>query len=83
MNAFVAFRVWLQLVEVLSEDNAMQLYVLSRWVKAVVTGSSKVLLLSPATSYFVPMFIWMLVTFRRDDLSVLLSTSKTNRPATP
>lgn len=82
VSLFVAFRVWLYLVEILSEDNPMQLYELSSWMKAIVTGSSKVLLQAPATSYIVPLFIWALIMFRRDDISLLLSTPSKKHSST-
>lgn len=83
VSLFVAFRVWLHLVAILSEDNPMQLYALGMWMKAIVTGSSKILLQSPATSYIVPLFIWALIMFRRDDVMLLLSTSSKNHSSTP
>ena len=83
VSLFVAFRVWLYLVAILSEDNPMQLYELSNWMKSIVTGSSKVLLQAPATSYIVPLFIWALIMFRRDDVSLLLSNSSKKHSSTP
>jgi len=68
VNAFVAFRVWLQLINAYSDANALALYSLSPFWKNVLRATVLVVFRAPAAHYVVPMFIWMVVTFRRGDL---------------
>ena len=76
VNAFVAFRVWLQLVNAYSDPNALNLYPLSPFWKGMLRAAVLVLFRAPAAHYVVPMFIWMLVTFRRGDLQGMFAGRK-------
>jgi len=76
VNAFVAFRVWLQLVNAYSDPNALALYSLGPFWKGMLRAAVLVLFRAPAAHYVVPMFIWMLVTFRRGDLQRMFARQK-------
>lgn len=72
VQLFIAFRVWLFLVDLLSNENIMAMYSLSPWVKSVLRGVALVLFRSPAMHYIGPLFIWLAVTFRRGDFEMIL-----------
>lgn len=76
VSGFVAFRVWLQLINNLSHPGPIQLYEFSGWFKAIIAGSARIFIMSPATSYFVPVFIWALVAIRFDDITHLFPATK-------
>ncbi len=76
VNAFVAFRVWLQLVNAYSDPNALAIFSLSPFWKGMLRAAVLVLFRAPAAHYVVPMFIWMLVTFRRGDLQGMFARQK-------
>lgn len=80
VNAFIAFRVWIQLMATLSNPKALSLYELPTWVYAILSGTARVLLQSPATSYIVPVFIWGLVAIRFDDISKIFPAMKKRLP---
>ena len=72
VNAFIAFRMWLALLDAYSEPNALALYSLSPFWKTILKAGMLVVFRAPAAHYLGPMFIWMMVTFRRGDLQHLL-----------
>ncbi len=71
VSAFVAFRVWLQVVDAFSDIEAMSVYLLSPFWKGVLVTMIKVLAHAPAASYLVPACVWMLVAFRRSDWAAM------------
>ena len=75
VDVFIAFRLWLSIFNAYSDDNLLALYSLSPFWKSALRGTVLVLFRAPAGHYVVPMFIWMLVTFRRGDLSGVLALS--------
>jgi len=77
VNIFIAFRTWLQIVDVFSNDNALALYSLAPWMKSVLGAAVLVIFRAPAAHYLVSMLIWMAVTFRRGDLAALLGSPTT------
>ena len=83
INAFIAFRIWLQLMDAFSDENVLAIYRIVPFWKSVLHALALVLFRAPAAHYVVPMFIWMIVTFRRGDLRGLIAQSKTtgNRQA--
>ncbi len=80
VNVFVAFRVWLLLVNAFSNENPLAVYSFSPFFKSLFEPLVAVMFLSPATHYTAPAFIWLLVTFRRGDIEALLG-SKRSGPA--
>lgn len=82
VNVFVAFRMWLLLVNAYSNDNPMALYSLGSLVKGLLEPAIKVLFFSPAIHYTVPAFIWLIVTFRQGDLkSIFTATPRNVQPS--
>ena len=73
VSAFVAFRVWLRIVDAFSNDDVIAIYALGPAWKGAVQALMKILVLSPAPGYIIPAVIWMLVTIRRDDWTEFLS----------
>ncbi len=82
VNAFVAFRLGLKLSDVFSHrGHPLAIFSLGRYAK---TGLHMLVLLfyhAPEMHYIVPAFIWLLVTFRRDDLRGLLSRGADEKEA--
>ena len=83
VQVFIAFRVWLFLVDLLSNENIMAVYSLSPWVKSVLHGVALVLFRSPAMHYIGPLFIWLVVTFRRGDFETLMGRAPVDAPVKP
>ncbi len=81
IHLFVALRVGVQLVAVLSVGDAVSVFSFSPAVTEAVQKIALVLFRAPATSYTAPAFIWLVVTFRRDDWQRLMSKPKP--PAAP
>ncbi len=73
VNAFVSFRVGLVLLDDFSNNNPLALFTLSHTLKAGLRLLVLLFYRAPEMHYIVPAFIWLLVTFRRDDLKTLLA----------
>jgi hypothetical protein len=67
INAFVVWRIWIGLVDVFSE-NQLALIQLAPFWKETVRLAVQIFVGSIESSFIVPVFIWILVTFRRGDL---------------
>lgn len=83
VQGFIAFRVWLFLADLLSNENDMAIYSLVPWMKSILSGVSLVLFRSPAMHYIGPLFIWLGVTFRRGDFETLMGRAPVDRPVKP
>jgi hypothetical protein len=68
VNAFVALRLEISLLYTWSGDNAWRLYDPSPFWRAVLGHAFHVTARSLTFAYVMPVFIWILVTFRRGDL---------------
>lgn len=77
VTIFVIFRVWLRILDAFSDGNVLSIYDLGAFWKSVLQGMVTILVRAPVPSYIVPAFIWLLVTFRRDDLQNLLDPAPT------
>ena len=64
---FVAVRVWLRLAVTMSNNDAIQAYVFSGWLRGFLGALDAVFMKSPAVGYMVPALIWIVVTLRRED----------------
>ncbi len=74
VNAFVAFRVGLKLVDVFSHPgHPLAIFTLSQHVKIGVRMMVLLFYRAPEMHYIVPAFVWLLATFRRDDLKSVLT----------
>jgi hypothetical protein len=71
ISVFVAFKMYLQLVNAFSDNNVLAIYQLSGFTKTMVTVLIKIFSMSPVTAYIAPVLIWVLVTLRRDDFAGL------------
>lgn len=71
ISGFVAFKMYLQLVDAFSDNNVLAMYSLSGFTKTMVIVLIKVFSKSPVTAYIAPVLIWILVAFRRGDLTAL------------
>jgi hypothetical protein len=70
INAFVALRVWLGLLDAFSEER-MGLIRLSPFWKEGLRLAVQISLISPEATFVVPVFIWIAVTLRSADLERL------------
>ena len=75
VQAFIAFRVGLFLLDVFSNGNSFAIYSFSPLVKGLLTPAATILFRSPAIHYAGPMFIWLLVVFRRNDVMTVFAGS--------
>lgn len=67
VNLFVAFRVWLKLLDTYSDPNPLALYTFAAHWKSVLKAFVAVIIKAPETHYMAPAFIWVLVAFRRGE----------------
>jgi len=82
ISVFVAFKMYLQLVNAFSDDNVLAIYTFGAFTKTVVVALIKVFSMSPVTAYIAPVVIWVLVAFRRGDLAGLAVFRRTSGEAT-
>ena len=74
MGVFTGLELTLRLVDAFSDKNVLAVFSLGPVAKATVIILLKVIALSPVTAYIAPVFVWILVTFRRTDWTTLLPT---------
>jgi len=65
IHAYITCRLALLLLNGFSEDNALALYDLSPAVKGTIRYIAKGVM--PSGNYVVPIFVWIIVLFRRED----------------
>lgn len=78
---FGGFQFYLRFVNELSQPNPLNVYHLTTFMKGAVGILIKTLLLTPVTSYIVPVVIWAVVIFRRDQLAGLTALCRGERPS--
>ena len=68
---FVGLRLWLRVTDAFCDPSMLGLYDVAAFWRSLLHGAMLVVSLSPAMTYFAPLIIWGLVTFRREDLGSL------------
>ncbi len=81
INAFVALRVWLRVMDAFCDPRMIGLYDISNFWRSLLHGVMLVISRAPEAAYFVPLTVWGLVTFRRDDWSAIKEGRKIGSPA--
>ncbi len=71
VNFYVALRIALVLLRDLSQDDALCLFPLGPFGRQVLAWAVRALVMSPGSYFAFPVFIWILVTFRRSDWRAL------------
>ena len=71
VGVFVAFRIWLQVFDALSNGDALSVYVLGPFGKGVLAAMLKVVVHASTMSYLAPACIWVLVALRRGDWAAI------------
>lgn len=77
MSGFAGLELALRLLDGFSDKNVLAVFSLGPAAKGMLVILLKVLAMSPVTAYIAPVFVWILVTFRRGDWAKLLATSAT------
>lgn len=72
VTLFVGLRLWLRVTDAFCDPNMLGLYDVSAFWRSFLHGAMLVVSLAPATTYFAPLIIWGLVTFRREDWALLM-----------
>ncbi len=67
MSGFAGLELVLRLLDAFSDKNVLMIFSLGPAAKGAVVILLKVLGMSPVTAYIAPIFVWVLVTFRRGD----------------
>lgn len=67
VGTFVGLRVWLRVTDAYCDPKMLGLYRIPQFWRSLLHGAMLVISLAPAASYFVPLMVWGLVSFRRDD----------------
>ena len=76
ISGFVALKLSLQMLNVYSNKDVLAIYDFGPFWKAAFTIVLKVLAMSPVTAYIAPVFIWIVLVFRRDDLKPLAGLTR-------
>lgn len=76
VGLFVAFRIWLQVFDAMSNGDALSVYVLGPFWKGVLAAMVKVMVHASAMSYLAPACIWILVALRQGDWAVIAAEKK-------
>ena len=79
MSAFAGLELALRLIDAFSDKNVLAVFSLGPAAKTMVVILLKVLGMSPVTAYIAPIFVWVLVTFRRGDWAKLLASPTSPR----
>ncbi|MEK7730554.1 MAG: hypothetical protein AAB363_01730, partial [Planctomycetota bacterium] len=74
MTAFVGLQLTLELVDAFSNPGVLNQFELGLWTKRLLGVLLMVVVKSPVTAYIAPIFVWILVTFRRGDWAKLLES---------
>ncbi|MFH1108530.1 MAG: hypothetical protein V1790_04930 [Planctomycetota bacterium] len=72
ITAFVGLQLTLRLVDAFSNPDVFNQFELGLWTKRLLGILLKVVVMSPVTAFIAPVFVWILVTFRRTDWATLL-----------
>jgi hypothetical protein len=83
VQLFVVLRMGIPIVRDFSHPNAIQVYHpggLGRWLLGV---AERAFLRAPASWFVVPILIWILVAFRRDDRELLAAEPRDGAPNSP
>jgi len=72
VTLFVGLRLWLRVTDAYCDPQMLGLYHISPFWRSLLHGVMAVLSLAPATTYLVPLIIWGLVSFRREDWASLM-----------
>jgi len=75
INVFIGLRLWLRVMDAFCDPDMLGLYTISDVLRSMLHGLMLVISLAPATTYVVPLVIWILVTFRREDWALLTDVS--------
>lgn len=79
ITAFVGLQLTLRLVDAFSNPDVFNQFELGLWTKRVLSILLKVVVMSPVTAFIAPIFVWVLVTFRRGDWAKLLESPPSPR----
>ena len=79
ITAFVGLQLTIRLVDAFSDPNVLNQFELGLWTKRLLGILLKVVVTSPVTAYIAPIFVWILVTFRRGDWAKLLASPTSPR----
>lgn len=72
VNVFVGLRVWLKLYDSFSNAGPAHFFTLEESTKNLLHWCMLMLYSAPEMNFIIPAFIWLLVSFRRNDLALLL-----------
>lgn len=75
VSVFVAFRVWLRVVDFMSNGDVIAVYQLGATAKGLLRVLVNIFALAPAPGYIVPGLIWILVCFRKGDWERLTAST--------
>ena len=80
VNGFVVLRLEITLLYWFSGDRPFALYSPGPFWSEVLVGAREVVVVSPMLTFAVPVFIWILVTFRRGDLEQWMAPRMGGKP---
>jgi len=72
ITAFVGLQLTLRLVDAFSNPDVLNQFELGLWTKRLLGILLKVVVMSPVSAFIAPIFVWILVTFRRGDWAKLV-----------
>ncbi len=72
VHTFIAFRLLVKIFYLLSGDPEVPLFVLNPFWETVLNFAYDIFVFRLGSSFVIPIFIWILVTFRREDWKLLM-----------
>ncbi len=76
LHLWIGFGLWLQIMAGYCGPSEIRMYELSPFVDKTLSYVSFVVSTSTVSQYAIPVFFWILVTFRRGDWELILSSSQ-------
>lgn len=83
IHLFIALRIGVQLLAVLCVGDAVSVFSFLPAITEAVQKTALVLFSAPATTYTAPVFVWLVVTFRREDWQRLMAKPQPSRAPKP
>jgi hypothetical protein len=84
VTAFVWLRLWLMIAGMsISHGEVLAVYSFGPFAQRVVEALNKVLVQDATMGYIVPAFIWLLVTFRKDDWAHISGAAASHQGESP
>ena len=77
---FVVLRLWVVLMVWFSDERPWAIYQIQPWARALLSHADEVLNTAPTATFLVPVLIWIVVVFRREDWDRIIGARAAGQP---